>query len=129
MRKHTWLPTKARRSPKPPISDELRAAVFDQAAPVVADLKKRFCKKPKNPQFNWCEDIFVPWHRGSLYFVAVMRTPQGHPPTFETHAARMEYAGDGKFNLAVPMRRGWNTFKRECSPEECLKEVGESVCF
>ena len=83
--------------------------------------------KPKNPQFNWCEDIFVRWHRGTLYFVAVMRTPQGRPPTFEMHAARMEYFRDGKFNLAVPMRRGWNTFKRDILLEECLKEVSESV--
>ena len=113
MAKHTWLPTKPQASPKSPIPDDLRSAVDARAAPLVADLKKRFCKKPKNSQFNLCEDIFVRWHLGSLYFVAVMRTPQGRPPTFGTHAARMEYAGDGKFNLAVPMHRGWNTFKRD----------------
>ena len=38
----------------------------------------------------------------------------------------MEHAGDGKFNLAVPMRRGWNTIKRDSLPEECLKEIIET---
>jgi hypothetical protein len=43
------------------------------------------------------------------------------------HAARMEHAGEGKFNLAVPMRRGWNTVMKNKSPEECLKEINESI--
>jgi hypothetical protein len=34
----------------------------------------------------------------------------------------MEHAGEGKFNLAVPMRRGWNTIKRAALPKECLKD-------
>jgi len=56
-----------------------------------------------------------------------MRTPHDRPPTFESHVARMEHAGDGKFNLAVPMRRGWNTFKRDLSVEECLEEIPQMV--
>jgi hypothetical protein len=105
----------------------VRNWVDAQAALVVAKLKKRCCKKPKNPQFNWCEEIFARWHRHALYFVVVMRTPHGRPPTFETHAARLEHAGEGKFNVAVPMRRGWNTVKRGASPEECLKVIDELV--
>jgi hypothetical protein len=105
----------------------VRKAVDAQAAVLVAALKLRFCKKPKNPQFNWCDDIFVRWHRDALYVVAVMRTPQGRPPTFEMHAARMEHSGEGKFNLAVPMRRGWNTVMKNISPEEGLTEIGESI--
>jgi hypothetical protein len=73
--------------------------------------------------------LFTRWHRDALYFVFVMRTPHGAPPTFETHAARMEHAGNGKFNLAFPMRRGWSTFKRELTVEECVKEIDESVYF
>jgi hypothetical protein len=102
-------------------------SVDAKAALVVADLTKRYCKTPTNPQFNWCSDIFTRWHREALYFVAMMRTPHGRPPTFETHAAHMEHVGDGKFNLAVPMRRGWNTVKRSASPEECLKEVSDLI--
>jgi hypothetical protein len=106
---------------------ELRLSIDEQAAVVVADLKLRLCSGPKNRTFNWCIDIFVRWHREALYFVAVMQTPHGRPPTFEAHVARMEHAGRGEFNVAVPMRRGWNTIKMGLSPEECLKQIGESV--
>jgi hypothetical protein len=33
-------------------------------------------------------------------------------------ASEAEPAGDGKFNLAVPMRRGWNTMKRKATPKD-----------
>ena len=58
-----------------------------------------------------------------------MRTARRPPATVEMHAARMEYAGAGKFNLAVPMRRGWNTFKRRATPEECVEELGALICY
>jgi hypothetical protein len=129
MPRRMWRPVSPRPEARPHVADDVREAVDAQAAVLVATLKRRFCKKPKNPQFNWCEDIFVRWHRESLYVVAVMRTPQGRPPTFEMHAARMEHTGEGKFNQAVPMRRGWNTVMKKKSPEECLKEIGELVVF
>jgi len=127
MRKRTWLPAKPKRPLKPQVPDDLKESILEDVAPIVADLKKRFCKRPKNPKFNWPDDLFVRWHRDSLYFVVIMRTPHDRPPTFESHVARMEHARNGKFNLAVPMRRGWNTFKRDLSVEECLKEIPQMV--
>lgn len=115
--------------PKPPVAEEVRRAVDAQAAVVVARIKKRFRKPAGNTLINWADDLFTRWHREALYFVVVMKTPHGHPPTFETHIARMEHAGNGKFNLAFPMRRGWNTFTKHASPEECLKEIGRSGYF
>ena len=128
-REHTWLPAKPKSPPRPKMTDDVRTAVDAQAAPVVARLKRRICSKPKKGPLNWPDDVLVRWHRDSLYFVVVMRTPHGRPPTFETHTARMEHIGDGKFNLAVPMRRGWNTIKKDASPEQCLKEISEFVSF
>jgi hypothetical protein len=58
-----------------------------------------------------------------------MRTPHGRPPTFESHAARMAHVGDCKFDLAVPMRRGWSTIRRGFSPQACVDEIGELVRF
>jgi hypothetical protein len=129
MRGRTWQRAKPKSPPKPKVAGDVRDAIDAQVAPLVAALKKRCCTKPKHPTFNWPDDLFTRWHRNALYFVLVMRTPHGRPPTFETHAARMEYAGDGKFNLAVPMRRGWNTVKRNASPEECLEAVGDLIHF
>lgn len=125
----TWQRLRPRIPPKPQVDEELRASLLAQAEGVVATLKKQYCTTPNDPQYNWPDDFFARWHRDALYFVVLMRTPHGRPPTFETHAARMEHAGDSKFNLAVPMRRGWNTFLREATPEECLKQIGESICF
>ena len=96
--------------------NDVRAAINALVSPVVAKLKKKFCQTPKRYLFNCPADIFTRWHRDALYFVVVMRTARRPPATFEMHAARMEYAGAGKFNLAVPMRRGWNTFKRRATP-------------
>ena len=79
----------------PKVTDDLREAVDAQAAQLVANLKKRFRRKPRNPKFNCADDLFTRWHRDALYFVIMMRTPHGHPPTFESHAARMESAGKG----------------------------------
>lgn len=129
MRGRTWLAAKPKAPPKPKVADDVREAVDALAAPVVTKLKKQYCKTPKNPKFNWPDKLFTRWHRDALYFVVVMRTPHGRPPTFEMHAARLEHAGDGKFNLAVPTRRGWNTIKDYATPEECLKEISKYVCF
>jgi len=129
MRGRIWQLAKPKPSPKPPVPDDVRELVDAQAAVVVADLKKRFRKPPRNSQFNWADDLFTRWHRDALYFVVVMRTPHGHPPSFETHAARMEHAGGGRFNLGVPMRRGWMTIKQKASPEECLMEISKSPYF
>ena len=129
MRGRTWQLGKPKPRPKPHVQGEVLDRVDAQAAVVVAELKKRFRKPTKNMRINWAEDLFTRWHRDALYFVVVMRTPHGYPPTFETHAARMEHAGDGNFNVAVPMRRGWNTFKRDASLEECLKAIREAFYF
>lgn len=127
MRNRVWQRTPPKPPPKPKVSEDLKTSILDDLAPIVANLKKRFCKRSKNPQFNWPDDLFVRWHRDALYFVVVMRTPHDRPPTFESHVARMEHAGDGKFNLAVPMRRGWNTFKKGLTVEECLEVVPQMV--
>ena len=127
MRQRTWLPNKPRPPARPKVLDAVREAVDAQAAITVAALKKRFRKKTRNPRFNWPDDLFTRWHRDALYFVVVMRTPSGRPPTLETHVARMEHVGHGKFNLAVPMRRGWNTVQRDATPEQCLRVICELV--
>ncbi|MDB5344316.1 MAG: hypothetical protein JWP89_2693 [Schlesneria sp.] len=129
MPKRVWQAERPKLPPKPKVPDEIREMVDLKAAPVVAMLKRRYCKTPEVPRFNWPEDLFTRWHRDALYFVVVIRTPHGRPPTFEAHAARMEHVGGGKFNLAVPMRKGWNTFMNNATLEACLEEVSESISF
>lgn len=127
MRGRTWQLARPKPPPKPHVAEEVRQSVDEQAAVVVTIIKKRFRKPAENTLINWADNLFTRWHRDALYFVVVMRTPHGHPSTFEVHAARMEHAGSGKFNLAVPMRRGWNTFMRNAPPEKCLEEIERTV--
>ena len=129
MRKRTWQLAKPKPPRKPAVPDDVRKAMDAQAAAVIASVKKRFRKPHNNTLMNWADDLFTRWHREAIYFVVVMRTPHGHPPTFETHAARMEHAGGGKFDVAIPMRKGWNTLKRKAPIEECLKQVSRSIYF
>jgi hypothetical protein len=129
MRGRTWQPAKPKLRPKPKLPKEVREAVDTVVAPVVAKLKRKLRKQPKNPRFAFPVDLFTRWHRDALYFVIVMRTADGPPATFEIHAARMDYDGNGKFNFAVPMRRGWNTFKRGTSPAECIEELSELISY
>jgi len=100
----------------------------NQVSPVLVELKKQFPKK-KDRLFNWPIDIFVRWRQNSLYFVLVLKTPHGRPPTFESKIARMTPTSSGKFELAFPMRRGWNTFLKQASLEKCLKELREGIFF
>lgn len=129
MPKRVWQPAKPKLPAKPKVADDVRTAVDTQALQVIAALKKRYCKKPKDPRFNWPEDIFTRWHRDAFYFVVCMRTPHEIPMAVETHVARMEHVGGGKFNLAVPMRKGWNTFMSDATVGACLEAITESVRF
>jgi hypothetical protein len=74
-----WQPSKPKSPPKPKLAGDVREAVDALAAPSVASLKKRFYKKPRNPQFNWPDDLFIHWHRDALYLVVVLRTPDHRP--------------------------------------------------
>lgn len=127
MRKRIWQQAKLKAPPRPKLSGDEQSALMQRATATLENLKTRFCKTPKQPQFNWCHDIFLRWHRDALYFVALFRTPHGQPPEFEVHVARLEHAGDRKFNFAVPIRRGWNTIERGFSIEDALKEVENGV--
>lgn len=125
MHDRTWLPKKPKPPTKPRVSDKVRTAVDAAAGRLIAPIRDGIPPKPRKSLLNWWCDVFPRWRRESLYFVLVYRTPHGRPPTFEVHAARMEHVGGGKFDVAVPMRRGWNTVKRRASVEVSLKFVDE----
>jgi hypothetical protein len=100
----------------------------EAVAPVVERLKKRLPQKPKT-LINWADDVFVRWHRNALYLIVVMRTPHGQPPTFESRAARIQYAGDNKFAFDLPMRQGWASSPNGESVAEVAKSLEESTFF
>jgi len=124
MKSRTWAPKLIKPTPRPKIPADVRAAVDVKITAAIAGLKRR-CAKPKSPRFNWRSDVIARWHREALYIVAVMRTPHGRPPSFETHLGRIEHAGDGVFRLSLPMRRGWYTAFEDATLEECLSYLAK----
>jgi hypothetical protein len=124
----SWVPAKAKPPQKQKVPDDVRELIDARTVQLVTWLK-RLCKRPDSPRLNWPDDIHTRWHRDALYVVVVMRTPHVRPPIFQFHAARMEHAGDGRFNVAVPIRRGWKTILRNSAPIECLKELELAVQF
>jgi hypothetical protein len=128
MRGYIWAPAEPKRPIPPRLSDEARKKLMVVISPVLAALKKKFPRK-KDRIYNWPIDVFIRWHQSTLYFVAVMKTPHGEPPTFECKVARLTPNSTGKFDLAFPMRRGWNTFVKQASLATCLKEIREGVFF
>ena len=52
MQGRTWLPAKPKEPPTPKVADDAREAIDALPASFVTKLKERYCKTPKNPQFN-----------------------------------------------------------------------------
>jgi hypothetical protein len=58
------------------------------------------------------------------------RGPDALSPTFESPFARMEYVGDGQFNLAYMRHTGkWWEVYRGLTADECLKRIGDEAIF
>ena len=72
-------------------------------------LKPRHVKEPEpDPQFNYLVDITTKWYRSYFYFCSRYACPGPYAlsPFFEDKFARMEYIGDGPFNLAYMRHTG-----------------------
>jgi hypothetical protein len=91
--KKQWVyaPTK---SPKPAVSDELKAEVRKKADELVeAFLKTNFIKPPPtDTQWNYIVDIYTKWYRGNLCFCSKYRCPAPNciSEFFEDKFARLE---------------------------------------
>ena len=69
---------------------------------------------PKNPEFNYIEDIFTKWHGRYFYLMAKYASPGPNriSPFFEIGFARLEYIGGNRFDLAYFRHTGkwWSVF-------------------
>src|SRR6266545_3940178 len=98
----TWVyrPPKPR---APTVPAAVKAEVQDRAQQLVETvLKPQHLKPPpKDDRFNYLVDIFTRWYRQYFYFCATYAVPgpDAIVPSFEVKFARMEYVGDGRFDL------------------------------
>jgi hypothetical protein len=124
-------------SPKPvksAVSDEVKAEVEAKAKALIEKvLKPEHVKRPpKEPKFNYLTDITCKWHRGYFYFVSVYTCPGPNAisPGFEDGFARLEYAGNGKFNLAYKRHTGqWWPIGAGLTVDDCLEQIGDGGIF
>jgi hypothetical protein len=118
----TFCPQKA---PKRSVLEDVKLEVETKAKELVGSfLKPEYIKSPpKDLLFNYIVDIYTKWYRSSFYFCATYACPSPHAiaPSFETKFARMEYAGDGLFNLSYMRNtRKWFEIFQGLSVDECL---------
>jgi hypothetical protein len=83
---------------------------------------------PEGSQLNSIVDITIKWLGSKCFFVSIYRTPSGE--TFEAKFARMEYAGNARFNLAFMRHTGqWVELCAGQTVDECMKAIREDPWF
>ena len=96
-----WAP---RKPTPPPVPDVLKAEVEAKANALIRDfLKPTYVERPpKDKRWNDLTGISTKWHRSFFYLIGMYASPGPYAlsPTFESKFARIEYVGDGRFNLA-----------------------------
>ena len=113
---------------KPKVPDDLKAEVQAKADELVERvLKPRHIKPPpKKPRWNYPIALWTKWHRSFFYFGSTWASPGPNriAPTFEVGFARLEYVGNGRFNLAYFRHTDeWWQTEKNLTLEKCLKLI------
>jgi hypothetical protein len=122
------------RSPKPKVPEDVKLEVETKARELIESfLKSEYIKSPpEDMRFNYVVDIYTKWYHSSFYFCATYACPgpQAISPSFETKFARMEYAGEGLFNLSYMRHTGkWFEIFKDLSTDECLETIRDYPHF
>jgi hypothetical protein len=123
------------KKPTPPkVPEDIKAKVETKANELVETyLKPNFIKPPpKDKRWNYIIDIFTKWHRSFFYFCSTYACPGPNAlsPTFEAGFARMEYVGDGKFNLAYMRHteKWWEVYQG-LAVDQCIETIRDEGIF
>jgi hypothetical protein len=132
-RGRTWGPT-SRKGSKPKIPDTLKATVEARSKELVESvLKPRGIQPPlDDTRFNYIVDVYTKWHGSNFYFLSKYQCPGPNAisPFFETGFARMEYAGQDRFNLSIMRHTGqWQRIFFDLTLDECLTSIRDDPFF
>jgi hypothetical protein len=131
--KRMWIYSPKKPTP-PKVPNDIKAEVEAKANELVETyLKPNFIKPPpKGRDWNYIIDIFTKWHRSFFYFYSTYACPgpTALSPTFESGFARMEYVGDGKFNLAYMRHteKWWEVYQG-LTVQQCIKAIRDEGIF
>jgi len=132
-RQKSWVysPSKA---PKPKVPEGVKTDLEKKAEALVdAVLKPNHVKPPpEDARFNYIVDIYTKWYRNYFYFCAKYHRPDptASSPSFEDKFARLEYVGNGRFNLSFMRHTGrWVELYTDLSVDQCLAAVKDDPWF
>jgi hypothetical protein len=123
------------RKPVPPhIPEDMQMEVTKKTNALIDTFLKlkNLQPPPENPQFNYIIDISGKWYRSYFYFCSryCCPGPNALSPTFEARFTRLQYAGNGRFNLAYMRYTGqWWEVYRGLTLDECLARIREEPLF
>jgi hypothetical protein len=132
----TWVydPAGAFRQSKKLVPRDIQYEVERQAQALIdSTLKPRYLQPPpKQAELNYLVDLYTRWRGPFLYFCSRYCSPgpRALSPFFESKFARLQYAGDRRFNLAYFRHTGqWWEIAQLLSLEECLSEIEAGGLF
>jgi hypothetical protein len=120
--------------PKYKVPENVKKEVETKAIELVDSfLKPKYIKStPTDELFNDLVDIYAHWYRNYFYFYAKYRyhIPNAISQFLETKFARLEYAGNDRFNLSYMRHTGqWLEIYTGLSVDECLAAVKDDSHF
>lgn len=120
--------------PKHKVPENVKIEVEMKAAELVDSfLKPKYIKvTPADEKFNYIVDIYTNWYRNYFHFFSKYRSdsPNAISPFFETKFARLEYAGNDRFNLSYMRHTGqWLEIYTSLSVDECLEAIKDDPHF
>jgi len=113
---------------KPKMPDDLKLEVQRKADEFLESyLKPAFIRPPpEDHQWNYIVDLFTKWHQRYFYFCSKYRCPSPNRISefFESRFARLEFVGNGRFNVSYMRHTGqwWEIFQ-QLTLEECFEEM------
>ncbi len=131
--KKQWVYAPKKSAP-PKVPETLKREVETKANALVESVLKpqHVQPPPEDPQFNYIEDITTKWYRSYLYFFAQYRSsgPYALDGQFDAKFARMEYIGNGLFNLAYMRHTDqWFELSTDLPLDACLAAVRDDPWF
>ncbi len=120
--------------PKPKAPESIKTEVETKAKELIESfLKPNYIKPPpEDKRFNYIVDIYAKWYQSYFHFIAKYRCPAPNciSEFFEDKFARMEYVGNGLFNLSYMRHtKQWLELFTDLSIDECLEIIKEDPHF
>lgn len=120
--------------PKPhKVPKDMAATIESYAKILIAELKPKYVKdkKPKH-DFNYIADIYFKWHGNRFYLCSKYNCPppRAISPSFESKFARLEYIGDGQFQLFFMRYTGqWIKLEEGITLKEAFEVIRKAPYF